>query len=210
MLRVLAAATIVTVISALPENPATPVSLAVRFKLTDLDYKPIAKAPVRIVFGSDAAWQNAGAGHQFVTGENGEHTFTASVVLDRQMKKVPTNYRDSLSSQPVPMDHLLVATELEYATYRWVYALDVFSIAPGGDTLLEGQKLWTRDASGSFTRQAKQDRAGWHMPELGGLVLTTPGHEPWNFALRPDETDPSRGRWTLDLAFKQHPAPIRR
>jgi len=199
-----------TAFSAGPGPSPVVVPLAVRFRLTDLDYKPIPKAPVRIVFGSDAGWQNAGAGQSFVTDAKGEHTFTANVVFDRQMKKVPTNYRDSLSSPPVPMDHLLVATELEYATYRWVYALDVFSIPPGGDTLLEGTTLWTRDARGNFTRQAKQDRDGWHLPELGGLVLTVPGHEPWNFALRPDETDPARGRWTLDLAFKRHPAPIRR
>jgi len=201
-----------TALSAGPGPSPAPVALAVRFKLTDLDYKPIANAAARIVFGSDPGWQDAGAGHKFVTDAKGEHTFTASVVLDRQMKTKPTNYRDSLTSKPVPMDHLLIATELEYATYRWVYALDVFSIPPGGDTLTDGvPALWTRDARGNFTQKAKQDRDGWHLPELGGLVLSGgPGHDVWNFALRPDDTDPSRGRWTLDLAFKRHPAPIRR
>ena len=210
MLRLIAGVAIVTALPVSVDEPATPVSLAVRFRLTDLDYKPIPKVPVRMVFGSDAGWQKAGAGHQFVTGDNGEHTFTAGVVLDRQMKKVPTNYRDSLSSQPVPMDHLLVAAELEYATYRWLYALDLFHIPPGGTMTGGVPALWTRDASGNFTRQAKQDRDGWHLPELGGLVLSAPGYEPWKFALGPDDTDPSGGKWTLDLAFKRHPAPIRR
>lgn len=125
------------------------------------------------------------------------------------MKKKPTNYADSLSTPPQPMDHLLVAAELEYATYRWLYAIDLFHMPPG-DTMVDGEAIWTRDARGNFTRPAKRDRDGWHMPELGGLVLTTPGVEVANFALRRDASDPSGGRWTLDLGFKRHPPPIRR
>jgi hypothetical protein len=186
------------------------VSLAVRFKLTDLDYKPLPRVPVRLVFGSDDNWQNAGAGQRFTTDEKGQHTFTTTVVLDRQMKKKPTNFLDSLVSQPVPMDHLLVAAELEYATYHWLYAIDIFHIPPHGDTLLDHTAIWTRDAKGNFTVEATHDRDGWHFPELGKLVLTAAGYDTENFALRPDDSDSSGTRWTLDLAFKRHPPPIRR
>jgi hypothetical protein len=207
--RLIAAVTIVMALGAAQNPPAAAVPLVVRFRLTDLDEKPLPKVPVRIAFGSDKTWQQAGAGHRFVTDANGAHTFTASVELDRQMKKVPTNYKDSLTSVPVPMDHLLVATELEYAGLPWLYATDIFHIPPG-DTLLDGRKVWIRDERGNFTRQPRQDRDGLHLPEMGGLVLTGFGHDVTRFALKPDENDPSRGRWTLDLSFKQQPAPIRR
>src|SRR5262245_11774688 len=153
------------------DRPQSAVPLAVRFKLTDLDYKPIPQANVRLVFGSDKNWQDANAGTRFVTDANGEYTFTTKVVPDRQMKQKPTNYKDSLTAPPRPMDHLLVGAELEYATFRWRYAIDIFHTPPDGDTMLSGQAIWTRDASGHFTREARQDRDGWHMPELGGLVL---------------------------------------
>jgi hypothetical protein len=207
--KLIVAATIVMALTGSQERPAGAVSLAVRFKLTDLDGKPIPKTDVRIVFGSDKNWQDANAGQRFVTDANGEHRFTASVVLDRQMKKLPTNYIESLKSAPRPMDHLLVGAELEYATIRWLYALDLFHIPPG-DSMLSDRTVWIRDPRGNFTRQPKQDRNGFHLPEMGGLVLTGLGHEPSDFALKPDDTDPSGGRWTLTLGFKRHPEPIRR
>ena len=36
-----------------------PVPLTVRFKLTDLEYQPIADAAVRVTVGSDPRWQLA-------------------------------------------------------------------------------------------------------------------------------------------------------
>ena len=61
-----------------PTVRAQPVPLDVTFKLTDLDYKPVAGAPVRIVFGSDLDWQAPNAGRRFVTDAKGEHRFRAS------------------------------------------------------------------------------------------------------------------------------------
>lgn len=74
--------------------------------------------------------------------------------------------------------------------------------------MLDDTAVYTRDAAGAFTQKARFDAAGWHMADLNGLVLTTPGHEPWNYALQPD--DGNNGSWTLDLAFKRSPPPIRR
>jgi hypothetical protein len=122
------------------------VALSVEFKLTGLEYRPLPKAPVRLVLGTPPDWQSASAGHRFVTDAEGTHRFTTSTVLAR----------------------------------------------------------------GVFTRKAKQESGGWMMPDLGGLALTHPGHEPWNFMLEPDPADPSNLRWTLRIAFKRSPEPIRR
>jgi hypothetical protein len=48
------------------------------------------------------------------------------------------------------------------------------------------------------------------MADLKGLALTTPGHEPWDVKLDPGAADPKSPRWTLRLAFKRSPPPVRR
>jgi hypothetical protein len=187
-----------------------PVAINVHFTLTDLDYKPIPDAAVRLTFGSDPRWQSPDSGERFVTDANGEHRFVAQVIIDKQPRKRPTNFLDSLFSRAQLTDHLRVAAELDYAAYRWLYTVDVCRF-PGGDpVLLDDTAVYTRDATGAFTQRTPFDAAGWHMAELNGLVLTTPGHEPWNYALEPDADDPAGQRWTLDLAFKRSPPPIRR
>jgi len=45
------------------------------------------------------------------------------------------------------------------------------------------------------------------MADLNGLVLTTPGYEPWDFLLQPD---PASQNWSSRLAFKQWPPPMPR
>ncbi len=187
-----------------------PVALNVHFKLTELDYKPIAHAAVRVTFGSDPRWQSPDSGERFLTDANGEHRFAARVTIDKRARKLPTNFLDSLFSRFQLTDHLMVATELEYATYRWLYTVDLYRF-PGGDpVMLEDTAVYTPDAAGAFTRKATVDAGGWQMADLNGLVLTTPGHEPWDYSLQPDDGDPARQRWTLELAFKQSPPPIRR
>ena len=76
--------------------------------------------------------------------------------------------------------------------------------------LLDGESVYTRDAHGDFTRKAAHDDSGWRMADLGGLVLTSPGHEAWNFMLQPDAADRTGTQWTLDMAFKRSAAPVRR
>jgi hypothetical protein len=187
-----------------------PVALNVHFTLTDLDYKPIPDVAVRVTFGSDPRWQSADSGERFVTDANGEHRFTASVVIDKLARKLPTNFLDSVFSRSKLTDHLMVATELEYATYHWLYTVDLYRF-PGGDpVMLDGTAVYTRDATGAFTSKAHLDEGGWRMAELNGLVLTTPGHEPWDYSLQPDDGDPAQQKWTLKLSFKRSPPPIRR
>ena len=193
-----------------PGAAVEPVALNVHFRLTELDYKPIAHAGVRVTFGSDPRWQSPDSGERFITDTNGEHRFAARVAIDKQARKLPTNFLDSLFSRSQLTDHLMVATELEYATYRWLYTVDLYRF-PGGDPgMLDDTAVYTADAAGAFTRKATVDGDGWHMADLNGLVLTTRGHEPWEYSLQPGQGDPARQQWTLELAFKKSPPPIRR
>src|SRR5215471_1598813 len=99
--------------------PAVPID--VHFTLTDLDYKPIPGASVRLLLGPAPEKQDATAGRAFVTDANGKYDFTTTAPIDKRMKKLPTNYVDSLFSTPKETDHLTLAAELEYTGFRWLY-----------------------------------------------------------------------------------------
>jgi hypothetical protein len=189
---------------------AEPVELAVRFKLTDPDYKPIGGADVRLVLGAESGWQNAAAGKRFITDPNGVHHFQERVILEQSSRKRPTNFVDSLFSRAEPTDHLQVAAELEFAGHRWLYVVDIHRFKRDGDLLLAGLDVYAADASGGFTRKAKATDAGWTMADMGGLVLTDPGHKAWEFRLQPDATDSTQKRWTLEIGFMRSPEPVRR
>ena len=186
------------------------VTLDVQFTLTDAENRPLPDVPVRVVFGCDRGWHSADAGHRFVTDANGAHAFTADVVLDTRKRKLPTNFWSGLLGRPQPTDHLTIGAELEYMTFPWLYAADVYRF-PGGDpVMLDGQAVYTRDAAGDFTIRARHDARGWWMTELAGMVLTTPGHELTGFQLQPDPDDPTGARWTLRLAYRRSPPPVER
>ncbi len=91
----------------------------------------------------------------------------------------------------------------------WLYALDLFRFA-NDDTLLDDFLVFAPDDRGRFTRKIERVGSDWKFPEMGGLVLTQPGFDPWDHFLTPDPADPSGQRWTLRLGFKRYPPPIRR
>lgn len=182
------------------------VAIDVVFKLTDLDYQPLANVPVRIVFTAEKDWQSPGAGQRIVTDAKGEARLSQTVVLDQRLLKKPTNFVSSLFSTPQKTDHLVVAAELEYMGHHWLYTVEVFHF-PDGDDLLGEFAVYTRDDRGRFARKAERRGSDWVMADLQGLVATTPGYEPWNFSLQPD---PTRKRWTFQLAFKRFPPAERR
>jgi hypothetical protein len=187
---------------------AAPVSLSVQFKLTDLDYHPIAGAPARIVFGSDPDWQGAASGSRCTTSAAGECAFTASAVIDKREKKLPTNYIDSLFSRPRTTDHLTVAAELGYMTFQWLYVIDLYRFPQGGDVIVEPMSVYTRDEHSRFTRKAAQVNGGWMMADLKGMALTTPGHDVYDSMLEPLPQDSTRQRWALRLSFKRYAPPM--
>ena len=188
---------------------AQPVTLDVTFKLTDLDYKPIANAPVRIVFGADKDWLAPGAGRKIVTDAKGEARFSAPVTLERRMKKKPTNFASSLVSPAQPTEFLQVGAEMEYAGFRWLYVIDVYRF-PDGDSMLDRSDVYTADERGAFTRKAQHEPkgGGWLMADLKGMALTTPGYDAYDFMLAPDPSDSSAKRWRLSVSFKRYPSPV--
>ena len=187
---------------------AKPVALDVRFKLTDLEYKPLPGVPIRLVFGSDANWQSASAGQKFTTDEMGQVNFTTTVDLDKRWRKISTNYLDSLLGAAKQVDHLQVAAELEYANFQRLYVVDIAHFS-GGDCLLDGYHVYSRDDAGGFTQLAQQTNDGWKMPEYKGLIVGGPGFAVANFLLvRPDPEAKNPANWTLDIAFKKYPPPV--
>ena len=188
---------------------AAPVALDVTLKITDLENRPIANVPARIVFGSDPNWQAPASGARVVTDANGEARLATNVTLDSKLKKYPTNFLGSLVSGPQPTDHLLVGAELEFADFKWLYVADLYRFREG-DTLTDGLNVYTADDRGRFVHKAEYDGRAWKIRDLKGLMLTHPGYEIADFLLAPDPADASGNRWTLRLAFKRSPPPVRR
>ena len=112
-------------------------------------------------------------------------------------------------SRPQTTAHLMVGAELEYLTFRWLYRLDAYRF-PAGDIVRDGLSLYSRNAQGRFVEKAEFSAGGWKTADLDGLMLTDPGYDAWNFMFQPDPTDAAGKRWTLDLAFKRSPPPVRR
>jgi hypothetical protein len=180
--------------------------LDVKFKLTDLDYKPLSEVPVRLVFCCDGDWQSAEAGYRFVTDENGEGRITARVIIVRHLRKKPTNFFSSLVSLPQPTDHLAAGAELEYMNFHWLYVVNMERF-PDGDVMQDDFSVYSRDARGCFTVKAARIRQDWKIKDLDGMMLTGPGHTPWN-AMLEFPADGEHG--TLHLAFKRSPPAVRR
>jgi hypothetical protein len=186
-----------------------PVALAVQFKLTDPDYKPLSGVPARLVFGSDPNWQNPSAGQRVVTDAKGEAKLTAGVVLEKRPRKPPTNFADSLLIRPQQTDYLRVGAEIEYMNHHWLYVVDLYRF-PKGDVLLDSFSVYTADEKGRFTRKARRVAQDWLMDGMEGLLMTSPGCEPWDYRLDTAPAAPPDKRWTLRLAFKKFPPPVRR
>src|SRR4029077_18259933 len=74
------------------ESAAGPATIDVQFKLTDLDYRPIPGAAVRLVLGDQPGAQPLTSGYRFVTDAQGAHRFDASAAIDQRLKKIPTNF----------------------------------------------------------------------------------------------------------------------
>jgi hypothetical protein len=194
----------------LPSTQAagSPVSLDVDFRLTDLDYQPIRGANVRLVFGDEPWRQPASAGAAFTTGPDGDARLTVQTTIDKRLKKLPTNFVDSLTSLPKETDHLTVGAELGYAAFRWLYIVDMFRFPQGGDVSDGLSSLYSRDGQGRFSRKASYDGRAWKIADLNGMPLTTAGHDVYDFRLQPKAG--ATNAWTLKLAFKRHPEPVRR
>lgn len=182
------------------------VPLSVTFKLTDPDYKPLPGEPVRLLFCSDKDWQEPNAGYHFVTDANGEGHVTAPVVLDRRWRKIDSSFLGSLLGLPMLTDHLAVGAEMEYMNFHWVYIINTVRF-PEGTCMREYFSVYTKDEQGRFSRQAVERNDGWQIKELGGMMITRPGYDVWDYSLAHDEEGKN---WTLKLAFKKFPPAVQR
>ena len=182
------------------------VSIQVKIKLTDLDYKPLVNEPVRLVFPCNKGWQDAKAGYPLVTDTNGEGQVTAQVVIDRRWRKMPTNFIGSLIGPPMLTDHLAVGAEMEYTEFHRLYVTGGV-LFPDGTTMQDPFSVYTPDAQGNFTDQPEMINGDWKFKELKGLMVTGPGYQPYGVMLSHDDKG---GNWTLELAFRKSPPPVMR
>jgi hypothetical protein len=199
---------------------AQSIVLDVSFKLTDVDNKPLAGVPVRLVFSGAPDWQSPTAGNKIVTGAKGEAAFTTNASLDKKWQMEPIGFTGI--SKPIRTDHLMVAAELErqfplgpngeLQTFQWVHTMDIYCKG-SGDCATQGiLAIYAKDAQGRFTRAAEQvgRPPAWKFPELGGMLLTGEGYNPGNFLLERGNADAQHQRWLLKLGFVKQPTPVRR
>jgi hypothetical protein len=184
------------------------VNAEVEFSLASPDGRPVSDAPVRLVFGPSPERQSPAAGHTATTDSTGRVRVATSITMDKQPRQRPTNFVDSLFTRAEATDHLVVGAELDYMTFRWLYVIELFRFQQGGDIVVEGPRLFTRDEQGRFSREANSVDGGWDIADLGGMRLTTAGHELTAFALEPK--DGAAGTWTVSLTFVRQPEPVRR
>ncbi len=196
------------------------VPLDVDFKLTDLEYAPLAGVPVRLVFGAGKDWQGADAGNRIVTADNGEARFTTTAFIEREWRTT------SFFFVPVPgrVNHLMIAAELERSlplddqgkqwSARFLHTMDIYSYGDGHCVTNEFMNLYRKDESGCFAQPvpraplpAGSPGTAWKVPELGNQLLWGMGYKPSNFSLRPDASGQG---WTLKLAIARLPLPVRR
>ena len=183
-------------------------SVFVQFALTDPHGRPVPEAAVRLVFGRGPDRQPSSVGERLATDANGTISLTTTTVIHKVQKTVPTNFVSSLFSRPKLADHLAVAAELSDMSYRWLYAADLYRIVEDGTVLADRLTVFTPDAEGNFSNRVTLDDGGWRMKELGGRLLTTPGHELASFAL--DRQAGTKDQWNLTLAFKRSPDAVQR
>jgi hypothetical protein len=196
---------------------AQTVSIDVEFKFTDLDYKPLPRENMRVVFGAAQGWQNPDSGHKFVTDEKGEARFTTTGLVDKRWRSKPVGFTPF--SVPVRTEHMMIAAELEHKlqltkdgevrVFHWVHTMDI-DCTQGECATTDFTALYTPDATGRFTQQPPRYGAqndGWKIPELKGMVLAGMGYQPWDFLMTPNPADPEHKR-KLKLAFKRFPPPV--
>ena len=187
------------------------VPFEVRFFLTDLNNQPIVNAGVRLVLGVESGWQSAGRGTVFKTDADGKYLAKMSSSLRLGSRKRATNFLDSLLAGKETTDEMQLAAEFSYAGHQWLYVTELHRFKKDGTVVLGEVSVFCRDAAGNFTREATRSKdGGWLMADLGGLALTSPGHEIAGFLFYPDENDPAHRQWILDCQFKRSPEPVMR
>jgi hypothetical protein len=185
--------------------------LDVSFKLTDIEYKPLAAQTVRLVFGDTKDWQEPAAGSRFVTDDNGEAHFSTRAGVSRRVQWIPIGFTPF--SWPTRTDHLQIAAELERIvptpagkdiTLHMLYKMDIDRLPDGDCATSDFTSIYTPDAQGRFTQLVPPQ--GLTVPDSGGMILPGGGYQTWDHMLQP--VDEAKTHWKLKLAFKRSPKPV--
>jgi len=213
LLGCLAVLTVVLIVI-LSRTGGRTVALDVEFKLTDIEYKPLAGVPVRLVFGL-ADWQAPDAGTRIVTATNGAATFTTQAVIDRRWSF--SNIGFTPFSVPFRADHIAVGAELAFAIpkkdgddtiHYWLYTADIDRLPDGDCSTDDLDKVYETGADGRFSKLVGRNASGPNFHALvDGWMLANAGYQLWDFELDPDGRDNAAARWHLKLAIKRMPKP---
>jgi hypothetical protein len=179
---------------------AEPVALTVRITLTDADYGPLPTIDGRVAFASDGGWSSVDAGLPFSTDAKGTATLTANVVLDRGERVLPSlGGFARVLARPLPYEHVRVGVTLTHAGEPLRYVVDASSFDRGGTVALDDFRIYARGADGRFDREV-------HRQNDDGTIVAALAYEVTDYNLAPGDAP---GAWTLDLAFKRLPEPVR-
>lgn len=192
-------------------------TVAVDFRLTELESStPVAGAEVLLLLGDAAVARQAAAGQRFVTDGEGRARLTLPAVqIERRWISVPL--AQTGISLPRRVDHLPVAVVLDQALPQadgrvlhqpWLHRLDIDCLDADTCSTSDITAAWAPDAGGDWARPVHYGQPSPQLPELGGLVLSTPAYRCADFLLTPLSAD--RSRWSLRLWLQRRPLPVRR
>ncbi len=191
------------------------VSLDVEFKLTDLDYHPLAGVPLRLIVGTKD-WQVPDAGTKIVTAADGSAKFTTQASINRRWIFVNVGFTPF--SVPLRADHIAVAAELPFAlpkkggddiVHRWLYTADIDRMSDGDCSTDDLDDVYEIGPDGRFSKLVGTNAAGPNFnTQIDGWFLPSAGYQLWEFTLEPDKADASGQRWHLKLAIKRRPKPV--
>jgi hypothetical protein len=188
------------------------VALDVEFKLTDREYHPLSRVPLRLVLGVED-WQAAEAGMRIVTGEDGAARFTTQAVVDRRWRW--TNIGFTPFSMPVRVDHRSIAAELEFAVPKkegddtirhWLYTAEIYRHSDGDCSTDDLDRIYEAAPNGRFTQLIGSAATSPNFQmKIDGWILTGAGYKLWDFMLSRDENDPAARHWRLKLGLMRLP-----
>ena len=196
-------------------GPGRTVSLDVEFKLTDLDYHPLAGVPLRLVLGAGDL-QAPDAGVRIVTAEDGTAKFTTRGVVDRRWGF--SNIGFTPFSMPYRADHIAIAAELPFVlprkggddiVHRWLYTADIDRMPDGDCNTDDLDDVYEVGSDGRFSKLVGTNASGPNFNAVvDGWLLSGAGYQLSDFMLEPDKADTTGQRWHLKLAIKQRPKPV--